>query len=347
MRVRFRADSIARAARNPFSVRTLRGRDPERNCRRLSVAQAANPLVRARLLRFPAHRRHRRNAALPLLLRHHGAGACAVLLLLVATGMSTTIGYHRLFAHGTFKAGPVVRFVLLLFGAATFEESAMKWSSQHRQHHMFTDTEHDPYGVNKGFWHAHIGWILFWRHRTNYNNVKDLRRSRLVAHQHDHHAWWSVGGGIVLPMLIAWWIGHPLGGFVMSVCLRIVIVLHSTFCVNSFAHTFGTNVPSRTVGVRQLAECPAYQRGRISQFPPPLPRRLSQRHPLVSLGSVEVVHLPDVQGRARLGFEEDVGPEDCVGWALIAHSAISSAGCRVFECAACDVAKARDPAPSR
>jgi fatty-acid desaturase len=41
-------------------------------------------------------------------------------------------------------------------------------------------------------------------------------------------------------MLIAWWIGHPLGGFVMTVCLRIVIVLHSTFCVNSFAHTFGT-----------------------------------------------------------------------------------------------------------
>jgi stearoyl-CoA desaturase (delta-9 desaturase) len=135
---------------------------------------------------------------------------------------------------------PVIRFLLLLFGAATFEESAMKWSSQHRQHHLFTDTEHDPYGVNKGFWHAHIGWILFWRHRTNYSNVKDLRKSRLVVHQHEHHAWWSVGGGIVLPMLIGWWIGHPLGAFIMAVCLRIVIVLHSTFCVNSFAHTFGT-----------------------------------------------------------------------------------------------------------
>jgi fatty-acid desaturase len=46
---------------------------------------------------------------------------------------------------------------------------------------MFSDTEHDPYGVNKGFWHAHIGWILFWRHRTNYDNVKDLRRSRWLS----------------------------------------------------------------------------------------------------------------------------------------------------------------------
>ena len=159
---------------------------------------------------------------------------------LLSTGLSTTIGYHRLFAHGTFEALPVVRFVLLFFGAATFEEWALKWSSQHRQHHTFSDTEHDPYGVNKGFWHAHIGWILFWRHRTNYNNVKDLRRSRLVCHQHDHHAWWSVGAGIALPMAIAWCIGHALGGFIMAVCLRIVIVLHSTFFVNSFAHTFGT-----------------------------------------------------------------------------------------------------------
>lgn len=157
-----------------------------------------------------------------------------------ATGMSITAGYHRFFSHSTFKASPAVRFFLLFFGAATFEESALKWSSQHRQHHLFTDTEHDPYGVNKGFWHAHIGWILFWRHKTNYNNVNDLRKSKLVAHQHDHHEWWSIGGGIVLPMLIAWAIGRPLGGFIMAVSLRLVIVLHSAFFINSFAHTFGS-----------------------------------------------------------------------------------------------------------
>ena len=179
----------------------------------------------------------------PVYVDRHGVTGPELALFaffLVATGLSTTIGYHRLFAHGAFQASPVVRFLLLFFGAATFEESALKWSSQHRQHHMFSDTERDPYGVNKGFWHAHIGWILFWRHRTNYGNVRDLRRSRLVCHQHDHYAWWSAGAGIALPMAFAWWIGHPLGGFVMAVCLRIVIVLHSTFFVNSFAHTFGT-----------------------------------------------------------------------------------------------------------
>jgi len=178
----------------------------------------------------------------PLYIYYHGITAAELGLFffyLGATGMAITVGYHRLFAHGSFKASPIVRFLLLLFGAATFQESALKWSSQHRQHHRFTDTDHDPYGVHRGFWHAHIGWILFWRHTTNYGNVKDLRKSKLVAHQHKYHEWWSIGGGVLLPMLVATAIGHPLGGFVMVVCLRIVIVLHSTFLVNSLAHTFG------------------------------------------------------------------------------------------------------------
>jgi len=179
----------------------------------------------------------------PLYIYHRGIAGPEVALFVgmcAATGLSITVGYHRLFAHSAFKASPVVQFFVLLFGAATFEESALKWASQHRQHHRFADTAHDPYGVNRGFWHAHIGWIMFWRHRTNYRNVKDLRRVRLVAWQHDHHAWWSVGGGFVLPMLVAWWIGHPLGGLVMAVALRIIVVLHSSFFINSFAHTFGT-----------------------------------------------------------------------------------------------------------
>ena len=178
----------------------------------------------------------------PLYIYHHGVSWAEAVLFFAycfLTGMAVTMGYHRLFAHGSYSASPVVRFIFLFFGAGSFEESALKWSSQHRQHHLFTDTEHDPYGVDKGFWHAHIGWILFWRHRTNYNNVKDLRKSRLVAHQHDYHAWWSVSAGIVMPMLIAWWIDRLLGGFVLVVCLRLIVVLHSSFFVNSFAHTFG------------------------------------------------------------------------------------------------------------
>ncbi|OGW79071.1 MAG: hypothetical protein A2Z83_02300 [Omnitrophica bacterium GWA2_52_8] len=156
------------------------------------------------------------------------------------TSLSITIGYHRLFAHTSFKAHPFIRFLLLFFGAATFEQSALKWSSQHRQHHQFTDTDKDPYDISKGFWYAHMGWILFWKHRVNYDNVPDLQRSRLVMHQHHHYSWWSVGAGIALPMLIGFMIGRPLGAFVLAVSLRLVLVLHSAFFINSYAHMVGT-----------------------------------------------------------------------------------------------------------
>ena len=179
----------------------------------------------------------------PLYVIYHGVNTADLVLFFtffVLTSMAITVGYHRLFAHVTFSANPVVRFFLLLFGAATFEESALKWASQHRQHHQFTDTDFDPYNIKKGFWYAHVGWILFFKHRVNYNNVSDLKRSKLVLHQHEKHDWWSVGGGIFLPLAIGFAIGRPLGAFIMAVCLRLVLVMHSAFFINSYAHMIGT-----------------------------------------------------------------------------------------------------------
>jgi stearoyl-CoA desaturase (delta-9 desaturase) len=156
------------------------------------------------------------------------------------TSLAITVGYHRLFAHATYKTNPFVRLFLLFFGAATFEQSALKWASQHRQHHQFTDTEKDPYNIQKGFWYAHVGWILFWKHRVNYDNVRDLKLSRLVMHQHNFYTAWSVFGGVVAPMLIGTALGAPLGAFIMTVCLRMVLVMHSAFFINSFCHAFGS-----------------------------------------------------------------------------------------------------------
>lgn len=168
----------------------------------------------------------------------------------VGTSMSITVGYHRLFAHSTFKAHPILRFWLLFFGAATFEQSAFKWSSQHRQHHQFTDTEQDPYNINRGFWYAHVGWILFWKHRVNYGNVVDLQQSKLVMNQHHWYSIWSVGGGMIIPMIIGYLIGRPLGVFIMTICLRMVLVMHSAFFINSYAHTFGAKNFDNTITAR-------------------------------------------------------------------------------------------------
>ena len=305
---------------------------------------------RSHFLHRPARHRPDRDAPLHLLPRHHGArkSRCSSDSA-QRPACRSPIGYHRLFAHSAFKASPIVQFFVLLFGAATFEESALKWASQHRQHHRFTDTEHDPYGVNHGFWHAHIGWIMFWRHRTNYNNVKDLRRSRLVAWQHDHHAWWSVGGGVALPMLIAWWIGHPLGGFIMAVCLRIIVVLHSSFFINSFAHTFGEQPYDQSNSARDNWLCALLTNGEgFHNYHHRFPIGLPQRLPLVSLGPVEVAHLRAVEGGPRLGSPQDFRPANRRGRGALASRPRAGADRRRRTRASCNprVRRCRPDAPT-
>ncbi len=158
---------------------------------------------------------------------------------LVATPLSITVGYNRLFYHGAFKTNRVVRFLLLFFGAAAFEQSAMQWTSQHRDHHRYVDTDQDPYSIKKGFFYAHLGWMIFWSHETDHDNVTDLARDPLILHQHRHYMLWSIGAGIVTPLVIGALTGHLLAALLFSVCLRLTLVHHLTFFINSICHMFG------------------------------------------------------------------------------------------------------------
>lgn len=161
------------------------------------------------------------------------------LFFTVATGMSITVGYHRLFSHLTFKTNPVIQFFMLFFGAAAFEMSALEWSSQHRDHHRYVDTDKDPYNIKKGFFYAHIGWMLRDGRHIDLNNVPDLRKSRLVMHQHENYVLWAVVSGVLLPTAVGALLGHALGAFIFAVCARIALVHHATFCINSVCHLFG------------------------------------------------------------------------------------------------------------
>ncbi len=169
---------------------------------------------------------------------------------LVTTSLAITVGYHRYFSHRVFKTGPIFRFLLLFFGAGTFQKSALRWASQHRQHHQFTDTELDPHNSKRGFFFCHVGWIMFYKHNVNFENVKDLAESKLVMHQHKHYNLWSVTSGLVIPMALGFLIGHPLGAFIMTFCLRISMVLNMAFFINSSAHMVGDKQfdPSASAG---------------------------------------------------------------------------------------------------
>ena len=158
----------------------------------------------------------------------------------LACSMSITAGYHRLFAHPTHRAHVVLRIMYLFFGSASVQNSALKWSSDHRLHHGKVDGEEDPYNIKKGFWWAHLGWVLHHTPESDYTNVRDLKKDPFVMWQHNHYLLTVGITTILTPLLLGLLWGDPLGAFLLAGALRLVIEWHSTFSVNSVAHYIGT-----------------------------------------------------------------------------------------------------------
>src|ERR1700730_2864967 len=128
--------------------------------------------------------------AVPLYLYHFGLDWFQVALffaMLWGCGFSVTIGYHRLFSHIAFQASWPIRLFTLILGAAAFENSALMLASEDRRHHKHVDHDDDPYCISKGFFHAHIGWLLFkLNNEEPYDNVADLQKDQLVCWQDRH-----------------------------------------------------------------------------------------------------------------------------------------------------------------
>jgi stearoyl-CoA desaturase (delta-9 desaturase) len=162
----------------------------------------------------------------------------AVMYLLA--GISITAGYHRLFAHRTYRASAPVRWFFLAFGASSFQNSALSWSADHRAHHADTDGPGDPHSITKGAWWAHMGWLFYRRESSaDVSRLTDLYGIRSVRLQERYYALFAVGLGLVLPTLIASLWGDPWGGLLVAGFLRSVVLLQATFCVNSLAHLLG------------------------------------------------------------------------------------------------------------
>ncbi len=167
--------------------------------------------------------------------------------LLAACGISITGGYHRLFAHGTYQAHPLVRTFYLIFGAAAWQNSALKWCSDHRRHHTYVDRDADPYNIRKGFWWAHVGWILF-KDLPSLpgGKVTDLEADPLIVLQHRFYVPIAVLFGFGLPLAAGFLLRDPWGGLIIGGFLRTLVIHHSTFCVNSLAHAIGAQPYSDT-----------------------------------------------------------------------------------------------------
>lgn len=162
------------------------------------------------------------------------------LLYMAATGLSITAGYHRLFAHRTYDANCFIKLFYLLFGAAACQNSVLRWAADHRYHHRFVDQEADPYNIRRGFFYAHMGWVFLERPEDScLDSVGDLFQDPLASWQHRFYIPLALLVGGALPLLIGYFLGDPLGCFLLTGVTRTVMVHHSTFFINSLCHYVG------------------------------------------------------------------------------------------------------------
>lgn len=159
----------------------------------------------------------------------------------LAVGLSITAGYHRFFSHKTYEAAWPVQLFYAIFGAMAAQNSILWWSSSHRVHHQYADKDWDPYNIKRGFWWAHIFWIFYKNDQRDetFKNSPDLMANKIVMWQHRWHKQIMVIAGFGVPTLIGAAFGDPIAGLLWGGFTRIVVIHHTTFFVNSLAHTLG------------------------------------------------------------------------------------------------------------
>ncbi len=166
--------------------------------------------------------------------------------------LGVTVGFHRYFTHGSFKAKRPMRVALAVAGSMAVQGPVLHWVADHRRHHAFSDREGDPHSpwlfgtsplaIIRGFWHAHMGWI-FRRNLTNQHRfAPDLLADRDMRIVHKLFGPLTIAT-LLLPALIgglatwSWW--GAVTAFFWAGLVRIAVGHHVTWSVNSICHLIG------------------------------------------------------------------------------------------------------------
>lgn len=173
------------------------------------------------------------------------AAVALFLVTYIIGGMSITVGYHRLYAHRAYSANPFFEWCVLIGSALSFEMSALMWSHDHRLHHNHVDTEKDPYSIKKGFWYAHILWLFDYKREYDASLVGDLLKNPRVMFQNRYYAHLVIGVNLAV-FLLGWWLlGSALASFYLGFLVRMAMIHHSTWFINSLCHTIGSKTYAR------------------------------------------------------------------------------------------------------
>ena len=158
--------------------------------------------------------------------------------------VSITGGYHRLWCHRSYKAHPILEWLYMIIGSSTAQCSAIWWSKTHRTHHRNEDKDTDPYSIKKGFFFAHIGWLLEYpdpetKKEIDKTDVSDLEQKSVLRFQEKNIKTLWVLTSLVIPILLCSLWGETLTNSFFSSVVRQVFLLHCVWSVNSFAHMYG------------------------------------------------------------------------------------------------------------
>ena len=175
-------------------------------------------------------------------------------MMYVLTGLGVTVGFHRLFTHRSFKTGKAVRATLAAMGSMAIEGPVISWVADHRKHHVFSDQEGDPHsphvdhghglkGALRGLMHAHLGWLFIHNQRgLKSRYAPDLIADPIVNWVSRTFLLWVIAS-LALPFLLGWLIGgtiaEGLTGLLWGGAVRMLVLHHSTYSINSLCHFFG------------------------------------------------------------------------------------------------------------
>jgi stearoyl-CoA desaturase (delta-9 desaturase) len=173
-------------------------------------------------------------------------------VLYVFTGLGITVGFHRFFTHGSFRANRPLTILLAVAGSMAIEGPVVRWVADHRRHHAFSDREGDPhspwrYGENvtallRGLFHAHVGWLFDPENTNPRRYAPDLLRDRgvmLVSRLFAPLAAFSLGLPALLGFLITGTWQGALSSFFWASLVRVALLHHVTWSINSICHAMG------------------------------------------------------------------------------------------------------------
>ncbi|MBN9111005.1 MAG: fatty acid desaturase [Pseudonocardia sp.] len=180
------------------------------------------------------------------------ADVAIALVFYVVSGLGITVGYHRYFTHGSFKANRPLRIALAVAGSLAMQGPVIDWVADHRRHHAFSDKQGDPHspwlhgtgpvGLAKGFWHSHMGW-LFDRDQTNEERfTPDLLADPDIRRVDALFGLWSVLTLLVpagLGALFTWSWQGALTALFWAGLVRVALLHHVTWSINSICHMWG------------------------------------------------------------------------------------------------------------